>query len=427
MTKSLRIILYLFMAVVGIYYAVVGLAAAQNFLAPLVIAVLLAMLVLPVADKLENIGIARGWAAIWSDLILVLATLVFFFVISAQVKLVADDWAKISHRIEPAIENTLDYIKEKTGVSLDEMFKMPSFLENDQEKSTGKAAQEKESKEETEQEKEKKEEPEQETDKTEPASASQAATDGMSGSALTGSTFSGRELLSGVASSAAGLFGFFGSMILVFIYVFFFLLYRTKLKKSLLKMIPEYQQERASDIVSNSVNVAKGYLVGRFFLIVFLAIFYSTGMLILGVKYALFAGIISAILSLIPYIGNMIGGAISILLALVSGGTFLMALGVLGIFSLAQFIESYLLEPYVVGKQVELNPIIIIIIVIMGEAIWGIMGMVIAIPVTGILKVIFDAIPKTRPLGYLLGNEDISGGDGIFKKMRDKIRKTFKK
>lgn len=415
MTKSLRILLYLFIAVVGLYFAVIGIAAAKNFLAPLVIAILLAMLVLPVADKLEGIGVSRGWSAFWSDLILVMATLVFLFVISAQVKLVAEDWNKISQRIEPAIQNTFDFIEEQTGVSLDQIFGMPAFLENSDNQTSDR------------QDDKSTEEDEKDTDK-------QKANDGLTpdkkengGSPLSGSAFSGKEILSGVASSAAGLFGFLGNLMLVFIYVFFFLLYRAKLKKSLLKMIPEHQQERTSDIVNNSVDVAKGYLVGRFILIVFLAIFYSTGMLLLGVKYAVFAGIIAAILSLIPYIGNMIGGAISILLALVSGGTFLMALGVLGIFSLAQFIESYLLEPYVVGKQVELNPIMIIIIVIMGEAVWGVMGMVIAIPVTGILKVIFDAIPKTRPLGYLLGNEDISSGDGIFKKVKDKIKKKFDK
>ena len=415
MTKSLRIILYLFIAVVGLYFAVIGIAAAKNFLAPLVIAILLAMLVLPVADKLEGLGVSRGWSAFWSDLILVLATLVFLFVISAQIKLVADDWDKISKRIEPAIHNTFDFVEEQTGVSLDQMFGMPDFLKNGGEQSSdrqnGKGTKE-------------------DGKDTDEQKANDQVTHGKKengGSSSSGSTFSGKEILSGVATSAAGVFGFFGNLMLVFIYVFFFLLYRAKLKKSLLKMVPDDQKERSSDIVNNSVDVAKGYLVGRFILIVFLAVFYSTGMLLLGVKYAVFAGIIAAILSLIPYIGNLIGGAISILLALVSGGTFLIALGVLGIFMLAQFVESYLLEPYVVGKQVELNPIMIIIIVILGEAIWGVMGMVIAIPVTGIFKVIFDAIPKTRPLGYLLGNEDISSGDGIFKKVKDKIKKTFNK
>ena len=173
------------------------------------------------------------------------------------------------------------------------------------------------------------------------------------------------------------------------------------------------------------MKVAKSYLSGKFLLILFLGIFYSVGMLLLGVKYAIFAGIIAAILSLVPYFGNLIGGAISVLFAFVSGGSVFIIFAVIGIFVVAQFIESYLLEPYIVGKQVELNPIVIIIMVILGEAVWGVTGMVISIPLTGILKVVFDAMPTTQPLGYLLGNEDISDGEGMFKKIEIKIKNVF--
>lgn len=416
MLKTGRFVLYLFMAVTGTYFAVIGLIAAKAFLAPIVIAILLAMLVLPIADKLEGMGVMRGWASFWSDLLLVLATLVFFFIISAQIKLVADDWEKISDKFEPKIERAFDYIEDKTGVSLDEMFGMPSFMNTGSEparsESGKKSAKDAGSN-------------DQKAEQDNAANRVKPDKQKNQNSGIASSALSGREILSGVASSAAGVFGFLGSMMLVFIYVFFFLLYRKKLKESLLKFMPDDKRNRASLAISNSAEVAKKYLAGKFLLIVFLAIFYSVGMLLLGVKYAVFAGIIAAILSLIPYIGNIIGGAISILFASL-GGSFLVILGVLAIFIVAQFIESYLLEPYIVGKQVELNPIMIIIIVIMGEAIWGVTGMVIAIPVTGIFKVIFDAIQRTQPLGYMLGNEDISGGDGLFKKLINRIKGSDK-
>lgn len=414
MLKTGRIVLYLSLAVTGTYFAVIGLTAAKAFLAPIVIAVLLAMLVLPIADKLEGMGVLRGWASFWSDLLLVLATLAFFFIISAQIKLVADDWEKISDKFEPRIERAFDYIEDKTGVSLDEMFGMPSFMNTGSEparsESGRKSAKDVGSN-------------DQKAEQDNAANRIKPGKQKERDSGISGLAFSGREILSGVASSAAGVFGFLGSMMLVFIYVFFFLLYRNKLKESLLKLMPDDKRDRTSNIISNSAKVAKKYLTGKFLLIVFLAIFYSVGMLLLGVKYAVFAGIIAAILSLIPYIGNIVGGAVSILFASISGGSFFIILGVLGIFVVAQFVETYLLEPYIVGKQVELNPIMIIIIVIMGEAIWGVTGMVIAIPVTGIFKVIFDATPRTRPLGYLLGNEDISSGDGLFKKVIDRIKR----
>jgi predicted PurR-regulated permease PerM len=67
----------------------------------------------------------------------------------------------------------------------------------------------------------------------------------------------------------------------------------------------------------------------------------------------------------------------------------------------------------------------IIIIVIAGQSVWGIVGMVIAIPLAGMTKVLFDAIPITKPLGYLLGNEDISNG-GLFQKIEERIKAWFK-
>jgi len=74
-------------------------------------------------------------------------------------------------------------------------------------------------------------------------------------------------------------------------------------------------------------------------------------------------------------------------------------------------VESYILEPYIVGDRVNLNPVVTIIVVVLGGAVWGIVGMLIAIPALGVAKVVFDNIPSLRPLGYLFGSEDISSED----------------
>lgn len=406
MNKTIRIIFFIFLIIIGLYFSIIGLVAAKAFLAPIIIAVLLSMLVLPVADKLESLGLRRGWASFGSDLLLVLATLIFVFILSAQVTLVANDWDKISQKLEPKTEKILDFFEQKTGMEAGNILSLSSGTK--QKDDGGRAEKTEDSKKDGEQAR---------------ASGPDEA-NGKSGGINT--PFSSKQILTGVASSAASLFSFLGSLLLVFVYVFFFLLYRDKLQKAFLKMVPEDQKETASQVVVKSVNVAKSYLSGKFLLIVFLGIFYSVGMLLLGVKYAIFAGIIAAILSLIPYFGNLIGGTISVIFAFVSGGSIFLLLAVIGIFVVAQFLENYLLEPYIVGKQVELNPIVIIIMVILGEAVWGVTGMVIAIPLTGILKVVFDAIPLTQPLGYLLGNEDISGGEGFFDRIEKKIKRVLK-
>ena len=100
------------------------------------------------------------------------------------------------------------------------------------------------------------------------------------------------------------------------------------------------------------------------------------------------------------------------------GGGATAILGVLIVFSITQFIESYILEPYVVGHKVEINPVFTIIIVILGGALWGVAGMIISIPVLGILKVVFDHVPYLHPFGYLIGEEEKEGGVNFFKKIK---------
>ena len=191
-------------------------------------------------------------------------------------------------------------------------------------------------------------------------------------------------------------------------------------------MVSDDQKERANQIIAKSITVAKAYLAGRFIMMIILTVFYIIGFLLLGVQYAIFVGIIAAVLSIIPYFGNIIGGGIALLFALISGGEIGTLIGVTAVFVVAQFVENNFLEPYIIGKKVSLNPIVIIIIVILGGAVWGVAGMILAIPVTGILKVIFDAVPVMQPLGYLLGNEGIGdNGDGMMKKLQKKIKNIF--
>lgn len=381
MSKLGKILLYSVLIIIGLYFLVNGLMEAKAFLAPLVIAILLTMLVLPAARKFEKWGMQKGWAAFFSDLLIILFTFIFFIVISSQVQTFVEDWPKTSKKIQPQLEKAEKYIEEQTGVNLGKRLDLEQLI-------NPKDDPQKESKEERE----------------------QTAND---------------KIVSGIASSAMNFFNFLGSMMLVFIYIFFFLLYRNKFEKSLLKIVPESQSEKTRDIVSNSASIAQQYLVGKFILILFLAVFYSAGLLIFDVKYAVFAGIIAAVLSLIPYIGNVIGGAIALSFAFLSGGI-VSIIGVIAVFSVAQFIESYFLEPYVVGEKVELNPIIIIIIVVLGEAVWGIAGMVVAIPLSGIAKVVFDRIPVLKPYGYLLGDEDLSTGKSFIGKLVDRIKKKFR-
>jgi predicted PurR-regulated permease PerM len=85
------------------------------------------------------------------------------------------------------------------------------------------------------------------------------------------------------------------------------------------------------------------------------------------------------------------------------GGGSNMLLGVLATYAVVQFVQTYVLEPLVVGAKVSINPLFTILAIVVGEMLWGIAGMVLAIPISGIMKIIFDNIPQLEPLGFLIG------------------------
>lgn len=390
MSKAGKIIIYSVLIILGFYFLVNGIMQAKGFLAPMLIAILLTMLVLPVSHKLEGYGMNRGWAAFFSDLLIIVLAFGFFLLLSAQISSFIEDWPKISRKIEPRIEKLEDYVQNKTGFNLEKKINL-SRLTSGQADSTNSA-------------------------KSSTGNTVSENSDGSTSESSKSGNLQRKKILSGLADSVFAFLNFLGTMLLVFVYIFFFLLYRSKFEKSLLKMVPDRDRSKTKNIIGNSAKVAQQYLVGKFLLIIFLAVFYSLGMILIGVKYAVFAGIIAAILSLVPYIGNFIGGGISVIFSFLGGGGIGSALGVIGVFTVAQFIESYILEPYIVGEKVELNPVVIILIVVLGNAVWGIVGMVIAIPVTGIIKVVFDYIPIMHPYGYLLGNEDVGSSESSMEK-----------
>ena len=111
------------------------------------------------------------------------------------------------------------------------------------------------------------------------------------------------------------------------------------------------------------------------------------------------------LLEIVPFIGNLTGTAITILMSVMQGGDTNMIVGILITYALVQFIQTYLLEPLIVGAGVNINPLFTIIGLVAGELIWGIAGLALAIPAVGILKIICDHVPKWKPLGELLDSE----------------------
>jgi predicted PurR-regulated permease PerM len=106
---------------------------------------------------------------------------------------------------------------------------------------------------------------------------------------------------------------------------------------------------------------------------------------------------------LIPYIGIIIGSLLPALIALATKDSYWYAVGVIGIFGFIQFLEGNFITPKITGSKVSLNAFVSILSIILFSMLWGIPGMILALPVTASLKVLFDNSDNMKPIGFLLG------------------------
>ncbi|WP_157492606.1 AI-2E family transporter [Echinicola pacifica] len=371
---------------------------AYTFLAPISIAALLTMILLPIARFLERKGLKRSISTLLSSLIALILYFSIFVILSLQANSIYENKDKIMEHLATTVESLQQSVENIAGLSPEKQMEIlnipPSVLPSDDQSEAS-------------------------AEKTDDGTSTTEAEESESSKGAGGPD---------VKTAITEFLSFLTYSILTFIYIFFFLFYRKKIRLSILKIFSNHDNIKTNKVLKGSLAIAQNYLVGRLILIFFLWIIYSVGMAVSGIDSPIIISLIAALLSLIPYVGTVIGYFIAMLMALVSGGQTSMFIGVSITYGLAQFIETYILEPFIVGDKVDLNPMVTIIVVILGGSLWGVVGMVISIPFFGILKIVADQIPELRPLGYFLGKEDTQDSDDEDQlgKLADKIKGLFK-
>ena len=192
-------------------------------------------------------------------------------------------------------------------------------------------------------------------------------------------------------------------LFLIPIYIFFFLLYRKFFVEFIHKAFPEKNNKFLNIILNKIYEVQKSYLLGLFTVMFIVGILNSIGLLLLGIENAVFFGFLAALLLLIPYIGIIIGSLLPALVALATKDSAWYSLGVIGIFGLVQFLEGNFITPKITGSKVSVNAFISIVSLVLFSMLWGTAGMILALPVTASLKIIFDHTPHLRAYGFLIG------------------------
>jgi predicted PurR-regulated permease PerM len=329
-----------------------------TFLIPITIGALFAMLLLPVSRKLEKWGLSRLLAALFCVLGVIIGLNALIYILLNQLASLTSDLPAISVTLTNRLNQLHDFIASKVNFS---QAKQHEFLKNEL-----------------------------------------------------------KDYLASLSSYITSILRvtgtIIGSFILTMVYCFFFLIYRRKFKNFIYQVVVTRIRDTPHPIVgaparnpgvviTKITEVANSYVSGLFVVILILSFANTLGIYLIGIKHAIFFGLMAGILNLIPYIGSIVGSLIPVLFALLTKDSLWYPLALIGYFILLQMLESYVLTPNITGASIRLNPMITLMGLLLGGFIWGIPGMIIFIPYLGIVKVIFDHVKKLRPYGYLMGKD----------------------
>ena len=212
------------------------------------------------------------------------------------------------------------------------------------------------------------------------------------------------SLLGGTLSAVSGLLIV---ATLIPVYIFLLFLYQRRLVDFLVQAFSGRRQNgNVTEVLRESKVAIQSYMVGLLIEGSIVAALNVTALLVLGIPYALLLGVLGALLNFIPYIGGLTAIALPMLMAFVTKQGYGYPLGVVAVYMLIQFIDNHYLIPRIVASKIKVNALVAIIGVLVGNAIGGVAGMFLALPVIAIIKIIFDRIDSLKPWGMVLGDEE---------------------
>lgn len=325
------------------YIAILG----KSILVPLLFGLLFAVLLLPLAGFLENrLRFPRSLASLVSVLLLVCSLAGLLYLVGSQISNLADDWPQFKQQVMSSVNSLQQWISAKFHIRIKQQMTYVNTA-------TSKLLE-------------------------------------------TGSSVLGDVVVS------------FSSLILTLVFIlidtFFLLYYRRLITRFLVAVFREENSVIVYDIIAEIQSRIRQYILGLLLEMLIVASATCLALWILGIKYAILLGLITGLFNVIPYIGIFTATLLSVLVTFATAGAAKLLL-VIGTTLGIHLIDSNVLLPVIVGAKVRINAFITILGVIIGEAVWGIPGTFLAIPIIAISKIIFDRIETLKPWGLLLGDE----------------------
>ena len=348
--KEIKLPFYVRLAMILVILVTAGFICVkgQGLIVPLLFSFLFAVLILPVANFLENkYKMSRTIASMLAVLLLLVSVSAVVYALGAQITTLSDEWPALKLQLENLLHTVQHWMSVTFHINIQ---KQSGYIKN--------------------------------------------ATDTLIESSGT--------IVEKTVLSVSSILLF---LVFILIYTLLILFYRRLLMRFMVAVFTERHSKIIYDILAQIKQIIRKYITGLFFEMIIVAVISALVFWMLGIDYVFLLALIVGIFNVIPYIGIFTALVLSIAIAFATTDGNHAIFVAIAIVCIHLFDSNYLM-PKIVGSQVKLNPLIVILGVIIGEMFFGISGMFLSIPYLAIAKVIFDRVEGLQSWGILLGEEE---------------------
>ena len=328
-------------------------------LVPLYFSVLLSILMLPMANLLEKLHLPRALAALISVLTALVVIATVIYLLSAQVASFLNDIPSIKMHLAEHYRTVQHWIEHRFNIST---VQQQTLLKD--------------------------------------------ATSNMHNSGVT--------YITQTVFTVTQVFVF---TIFSLVYSFLILFYRHTITSFLFAVFERSNKTNVSAVLSGTKLVIKSYMSGLIIEMVIIATCNTIILMLIGIKYAVFLGVLTGILNIMPFIGIYAGMIFTALVSLTTSASMTQIIWIFIGLLCMHFIDTNFIMPRIVGSRVKINALIAILGSVAGGILIGIPGVFFALPTVAILKIIFDTSEELKPWGILLGDDS----ESVTKKRMQKI------
>lgn len=213
-----------------------------------------------------------------------------------------------------------------------------------------------------------------------------------------------QQLVSRIAQSGLSIIHVGGLVVLIPIITFYFLLDWEHMLGRLRLLLPRPIEPKAIQIIGECDEVLGAFVKGQFLVMVLLGIVYAVGLQIIGIEVGLIIGMVAGLASIIPYLGFATGIIAAVIACLLQYGLDWVHLFLVGVvFMVGQIIESYILQPFLLGDKIGLSPVAVVFSILAGAQLFGFVGMLIALPVAAVIVVLLRHAKQSYESSSLYG------------------------